>query len=179
MSQSTTVSNGDANGGLLPAETQQVLNSLIAGLEDLGDALTYLLPLFRSLACHNSRYSAQEINLALSGGDVDLVRFIHDRWAGPDPNPAEVVELLGVLVRSLSFREQAELQQRKESRDKHTIPVTWQSDRPLPQPLAATDGDVQMAEIAIYKAQHAQVLLLRAKAILERAVGETAAAASE
>ena len=135
MSQSTLAPNGDANGSLLPAETQQVLNSLIAGLEDLGDALTYLLPLFRSLACHNSRYSSQEINLALSGGDVDLVRFIHDRWAGPDPDPAEAVELLGVLVRSLSFRERAELQQRRDSRDKRTIPLTWQSENPLPQPL--------------------------------------------
>ena len=48
MTQSTFTP--ESNSGLSPTETQQVLDGLIAGLEDLGDALTILLPLFRSLA---------------------------------------------------------------------------------------------------------------------------------
>ena len=168
MTQNTDLQNPGENSGLSPAATKQVLSSLVAGLEDLGDALTYLLPLFRSLAHGDARYETEDLRLELSGGDADLVSFVYDCWTNPDSNTEEGLDLLKVLFRSISFREKAELRQKLEGRDKHTVPVTWQFRDPLAEQLAVSKGDSNLVELAIHKAQHAQMFFYKAKGILER-----------
>ena len=151
--------------GLSPAATKQVLDGLVAGLEDLGDALTILLPLFRSLAYRDPPPEAEALRADLSGGDGDLILSIYDRWLN-DSNQG--LALLQVLFRSVSFREQAEIQQRQQGREFQTIPLTWSTPNPLVEQMQDTQGDAELAQLAIDKAQHAQMLLLRTRALLER-----------
>ena len=169
MTQNTVASSPDRNNGLSPDATQQVLNNLTAGLEDLGDALTLLLPLFRSLAYGDSRYGTEDLRAELAGGDSDLILSIYDCWTNPTADPQTGLALLQVLFRSTALREKAELQQRLESQEPRTIPLTWHTGNPLESRLTEVCGDAALAELAIDKAQQAQMFLFKAKAILERA----------
>ena len=174
MTQDSMTPIPDCNNGLSPTATHQVLASLIAGLEDLGDAIAILLPLFRSLAYRDSSDSVDDLSADLLGGDSDLILSIYDCWTNAVPDPQAGLALLQVLFRSTALQEKAELKQRLQSQQKHTIPLTWHADNPLAEKLTDTQGEADLAELAIHKAQHAQMLLFKAKFILECAADSTA-----
>ncbi len=167
MTQNPVSSRSDSSKGLSTDTTQQALNSLIAGLEDLGDVLTILLPLFRSLAYGDSSYGPEDLNAELSGGDSDLILSIYDCWTNPTADPQAGLALLQVLFRSIALREKAELQQRLESPEKHTIPLTWHRGNPLEARLTEVRGDAELAELL---RRHSLILgLVNLKKIIVRA----------
>jgi len=140
----------------------------------LGDAIAILLPLFRSLAYRDSSDRSNNLSAELLGGDSDLILSIYDCWTNAVPDSRAGLALLQVLFCPTALQEKVEPRQRLQNQQKHTIPLTWHADNPLAEKLTNTQGEADLAEPTVRKAQHAQMLLFKAKFILECAADSTA-----